>query len=66
MFTRYPNRILTHTTLIREIWGAEGNGNDVRSLRVYVGQLRRKLAGGSESWVSLQTKAGIGYQFQTD
>jgi len=66
MFIRYPNRILTHSTLIREMWGAEGNGNDVRSLRVYVGQLRRKLAAGSESWVSLQTKAGMGYQFQTD
>ena len=66
MFTRYPNRILTHTTLIREIWGTDGSDDDVRSLRVYVGQLRRKLAGESESWVSLQTKAGIGYQFQTD
>jgi len=66
MFIRYPNRILTHSILIREVWGADGNGNDVRSLRVYVGQLRRKLAAGSQSWVSLQTKAGIGYQFQTD
>jgi two-component system, OmpR family, KDP operon response regulator KdpE len=64
MFTRYPNRILTHSILIREIWGAEGNGNDVRSLRVYVGHLRRKLGAGSENGSLLQTKAGIGYQFQ--
>ena len=66
IFTRYPNRILTHTILIKEVWGSEGNGSDVRSLRVYIGQLRRKLGAGSETWSSLQTKAGIGYQFQTD
>ena len=66
MFTRYPNRILTHSILIREIWGAEGNGNYVRSLRVYMGQLRRKLGAGSRSGSPLQTKAGIGYQFQID
>lgn len=62
LFTRYPNRTLTHSILIREIWGAEGNGNYVRSLRVYVGALRRKLCDGNRQF--LQTKAGIGYQFQ--
>jgi two-component system KDP operon response regulator KdpE len=66
IFTRYPNPILAHSILIREIWGTEGNGNYVPSLRVYVGHLRRKLAGGAETWASLQTKAGIGYHFQTD
>src|SRR5262245_28125616 len=59
IFTRYPNRILTHSILIREVWGTEGNGNYVRSLRVYIGQLRRKLGSRSRAWSSLQTKAGI-------
>jgi len=66
IFTRYPNRTLTHSILIREVWGPEGNGNCVRSLRVYVGQLRRKLGAGSRTWSALQTKAGLGYQFQID
>jgi two-component system KDP operon response regulator KdpE len=64
IFTRYPNRTLTHSILIREIWGAEGNGNYVRSLRVYVGALRRKLCDGAGNRQFVQTKAGIGYQFQ--
>jgi two-component system KDP operon response regulator KdpE len=64
IFTRHPNRILTHSILIKGVWGTEGNGNYVRSLRVYVGQLRRKLGADSRTWFSLQTKAGIGYQFQ--
>jgi two-component system KDP operon response regulator KdpE len=66
MFTRYPNRVLTHSILIREVWGPEGNGDQVRSLRVYVGSLRRKLCAGSGNRQPLQTKAGVGYQFQTD
>src|SRR4030095_5555594 len=64
IFTRYPNRTLTHSILIREIWGAEGNGNHIRSLRVYVGALRRKLGAGASNRQLLQTKAGVGYQFQ--
>jgi two-component system KDP operon response regulator KdpE len=66
MFARHPNRILTHSILIREIWGPEGDGNCVRSLRVYVGHLRRKLSSGTNGWHPLQTRAGVGYQFQTD
>jgi two-component system KDP operon response regulator KdpE len=66
IFTRYPNRILTHSVIVREIWGTERDGNHIRSLRVYVGQLRRKLARGAESWPPLHTKAGVGYQFQID
>jgi two-component system, OmpR family, KDP operon response regulator KdpE len=64
-FVRYPNRVLTHSVLVREIWGADG-GQYVRLLRVYVGQLRRKLYPDHVTWRHLQTEARIGYRFQTE
>jgi two-component system KDP operon response regulator KdpE len=64
-FLRYPNRVLTHAVLVREIWGADG-GPYVKLLRVYVGQLRRKLYPEHVTWRHLQTESRIGYRFQTE
>lgn len=68
LFTRYPNRVLTHAVLINEIWGSEGESDRsyVSSLRVCVAGLRRKLCVGPEVGVRFQTESSIGYQFKTN
>jgi two-component system KDP operon response regulator KdpE len=47
-------RTLSHRRLLAAVWGSEGA--DIQYLRVYIGQLRRKL--GAEAIVS---DAGVGY-----
>lgn len=57
--TRYPGRVLTHRTLLHEVWGP-GYDNETHYLRVYASQIRKKLGpGGSEMLVS---EPGIGYR----
>ena len=66
IFTRYPNRLLAHAVLIRELWEAECSLDHVHSLRVYVGNLRRKVCAGATTACRLQTEATLGYRFQTE
>jgi two-component system KDP operon response regulator KdpE len=66
LFTRYPNRVLTHAVLITEIWGPGNEKKFVHSLRVCVASLRRKLCSGSTVWVRLQTESSVGYQLLTE
>ena len=57
--TRYPGRVLTHRTLLHEVWGP-GYDNETHYLRVYASQIRKKLGpGGAEMLVS---EPGIGYR----
>lgn len=57
--TRYPGRVLTHRTLLHEVWGP-GYDNETHYLRVYASQIRKKLGpGGGEMLVS---EPGIGYR----
>ena len=39
---RHPGKLLTQEYLLREVWGP-GYGSESNYLRVYVGQLRKKL-----------------------
>lgn len=66
IFVRYPNRVLTHAVLIKEVWEAECSEDYVHSLRVYVGSLRRKVCARSPTACQIQTDATIGYRFQTE
>jgi two-component system, OmpR family, KDP operon response regulator KdpE len=65
IFVRYPNRVLSHAVLIKEVWDAECTENYVHSLRVYVGNLRRKVCAGSTA-CQMQTEAAIGYRLRTE
>jgi two-component system KDP operon response regulator KdpE len=42
VLARNPGKLLTHTMLLREVWG-KGYGEESHYLHVYVSQLRRKL-----------------------
>lgn len=59
---RYPSRVLTHQTILQEVWGP-GYGTEIQYLRVYAGQLRKKLDDDMHN-PRLVTELGVGYRLQ--
>jgi two-component system KDP operon response regulator KdpE len=58
----HPNCVLTHRELLRNVWGA-GHVDNTHYLRVYMGQLRKKLELDPAQPRHLVTETGIGYRF---
>jgi two-component system KDP operon response regulator KdpE len=56
LLARHPGRLMTHRTILREVWGP-AYGDESNYLHVYVSQLRRKLGAGY-----LETAPGAGYR----
>ncbi|MFY9607311.1 MAG: response regulator transcription factor [Blastocatellia bacterium] len=59
---RHPGKVLTHRTLLAAVWG----GNYVEQteyLRVFIGQLRKKIELDSSSPRYILTEPWIGYRF---
>jgi two-component system KDP operon response regulator KdpE len=59
-----PDRVLTHQAILSHVWGFE-ESNHVEYLRVYIGQLRRKIEADPDNPRILITDPGIGYRFRT-
>jgi two-component system KDP operon response regulator KdpE len=57
-----PGKLLTHEHLLRQVWG-RGYGSESNYLRVYVGQLRRKLGDDAGNPRLIVTEPGIGYRW---
>ncbi len=57
-----PGKLLTHEYLLRQVWG-QGYGSESNYLRVYVGQLRRKLSDDAANPRLIVTEPGIGYRW---
>jgi len=55
-------RVLTHQFILNEIWGAPYS-NQSQYLRVYIGQLRKKIEENPNQPVHILTASGIGYRF---
>jgi two-component system KDP operon response regulator KdpE len=62
--SRRPERIVTHSALIKEVWGPDRD--DSRSLRVYIGSLRRKLEADPSRPKHILTELGLGYRLALD
>ena len=58
-------RVLTHGYLLRTVWGPEYDGES-QLLRVFVGQLRRKIERDPARPRHILTEAGVGYRFRLD
>ena len=63
VLVRHPGRLLSQKQLLAEVWGpgyetAQGN------LRLYMGQLRRKLEPDPARPVHLLNEPGMGYRFE--
>ncbi len=57
-----PGKLLTHTELLRRVWGTQYSTEN-EYLRVYIGQLRKKLGDAASSPRFILTEAGIGYRW---
>jgi two-component system KDP operon response regulator KdpE len=60
VLARHPGRVLTHRTILQEVWGPE-YGTETQYLRVYASQLRRKLRD-DPARPRLVTEPGVGYR----
>ncbi|HEX2858841.1 MAG TPA: response regulator transcription factor [Alphaproteobacteria bacterium] len=58
------NKVLTHRAILQEVWGP-AHTEDQQYLRVYMGQLRKKLAINGEEPAYIRTLQGVGYMFDT-
>ena len=61
-FLRNPGKVLTHRTLLAAVWG----GNSVEQteyLRVFIGQLRKKIEPTQTTPRYILTEPWIGYRF---
>ena len=57
---RHGDRIVTHATLLKEVWGPRRE--DSRALRVYIGSLRKKLEVDASRPRHIRTELGVGYR----
>jgi two-component system, OmpR family, KDP operon response regulator KdpE len=61
---RHADGVVTHAQLLKEVWGP--HQADVRSLRVYVASLRRKLELDPARPRHIVTEPGMGYRLVTE
>ncbi|MFA4886495.1 MAG: response regulator [Desulfotomaculaceae bacterium] len=57
----YAGKVLTHRQLLRAVWGPSYE-NDTQYLRVYIGQLRRKIEEDPSRPRHIITEPGVGYR----
>jgi two-component system KDP operon response regulator KdpE len=62
---RHPGRVLTHRALLSAVWGP-GYSDETHYLRVYMGNLRRKLEADPSRPRHLVTETGVGYRLRLD
>ena len=56
-------KVLTHKQLLRGAWGPEYE-NETHYLRVYMGQLRKKIEADPNNPVYIVTESGVGYRLR--
>jgi two-component system KDP operon response regulator KdpE len=62
LLVRHPGKLHTQEFILREVWGP-GYGTESNYLRVYVGQLRKKLGDEAAHPRLILTEPGIGYRW---
>lgn len=62
ILVRNEGKVLTHQYLLRAIWGP-GYINQSQYLRVFIGQLRKKIEDDANRPEYILTESGVGYRF---
>ncbi len=62
VLVRSTGKVVTHRVLLKEIWGPN-SVEHTQYLRVYVGQLRKKLRTLDSASEFIQTEPGVGYRW---
>jgi two-component system, OmpR family, KDP operon response regulator KdpE len=65
LFIKNEGKVLTHHYLLNEVWGPDYI-NQSQYLRVYIGQLRKKIEDDPNRPVHILTESGVGYRFIID
>lgn len=61
VLVRHAGRVVTHAQILTAVWGP-AHSHDVQYLRVFIGQLRNKLAQPGREFSLISTEPGIGYR----
>ncbi|GJL66346.1 MAG: DNA-binding response regulator [Nitrospirales bacterium] len=62
---QFTGKVLTHRTLLTAIWG-EAYADQAQYLRVFIGQLRKKIERNTSRPQYILTDPGVGYRFAHD
>ena len=65
VFVIHAGKVLTHTTLLRQVWGAE-TVNEAHLLRVNISNLRRKIEPDPSRPTYVVTEPGVGYRLRIE
>jgi two-component system KDP operon response regulator KdpE len=65
LLMRNRGRLMTHKALLREVWG-HAYEEDTQTLRVHIGNLRRKIESEPSRPRRVLTDPGVGYRFVAD
>ena len=60
----HAGRVVTHRQLLKSVWGPNYQG-ETHYLRVYIGQLRRKIEANPAQPRYIMTEPGVGYRFMS-
>jgi two-component system KDP operon response regulator KdpE len=63
LFLKNAGKVLTHTFILKEIWGP-GSTENSQYLRVFIGQLRKKIEDDSSNPKYILTESGVGYRMK--
>jgi len=63
LFIRHAGKVLTHTHIIKEIWGIPYTDN-IQIIRVHIAQLRKKIERNPTLPELLITEPGVGYRLK--
>lgn len=62
---RNAGKVLTHGTILRAVWGPGYEGQE-QNLRVFIGNLRKKIEANTSQPHYILTDPGVGYRFATE
>ena len=65
LFIKFAGRVLTHSFIIREIWG-NPYADNAQILRVHIAQLRKKIERNPTIPALLITEPGVGYRLKSE
>ncbi len=63
LFLKNTGKVLTHNYILKEIWGPSSVEN-AQYLRVFIGQLRKKIEDNASSPKYIVTESGVGYRMK--
>jgi two-component system, OmpR family, KDP operon response regulator KdpE len=62
MLAQHAGKVLTHKQLLKAVWGGATPEESTHYIRVYVGQLRRKIEANPTQPRYIITESGVGYR----